>query len=1106
MNRFDALASSCEVKGLHFLEASAGTGKTFAIEHLVTRLIMEDENPLCLEEILITTFTNAATRELKSRIRATLEEAKLILSHQKEPTFAYLEAILQDEDKAKIALYRIEEALFSFERAQIFTLHGFCHRTLSEFAFHAKTSFSLSDPKEEDYKQELLIKIKDFLRSGITLSPRQLAIVMKENGHDVDKLSSSLFSLIEKERKISRTFSFLELHSSFQKNLSLQKESKSSLFVEDFLQLGPCYKKLKIDEKIKEVKLLGDILEKKTCSEQEFDELLKEKEFFLETMDSSHLKQRAKIPTHLHYPGFFEELRSALLPKIVEAKDPLKLFLLLAKQCQESLGPINEEKISFDALLKKMQEALKDPDFVAKVRGKYKASIVDEFQDTDPVQWSIFSTLFLHEGVKALYLVGDPKQSIYAFRNANLYTYLEAKLRLGKSAEAYLDTNYRSEPKLVEALNTLFSFPKQGGWLELPSLKSEINYRKVLASPFKKDEAIPDDRGSVHCFVVEESRGREKKWPSDALQEDYLFPFIAKEIWNLKKKADISFSKIAVLTKDRYQGEKLFAFLKEAGIPSKVKQSVPLVTTLAFSSLLDLIDAALHIGDLSKAKKLFAGPFFGLDHLLLRRKEEDALFQEGLSFLCELQKVHESKGFMAFFNAFLHKSFGRKTILENLVSKDDLNLYLDLKSLSSLIVEEEAKNFQWSLQEVFFFLKDVAKKDQDSITTYREEEGDKVEIMTTHASKGLEFDIVFALGIAYRHKSSDEWVVVREEEGERIALVKEEAELADAALKEIDAEKQRLLYVALTRARKRVYIPYAIDLKGSEVDLGEASPIELFCHKMGASGKEIYSLFDTLSKSCSFTYSLLQKGSRSFDVQDKESQELVFSPLKNISFKSEWVFSFSSLKNDAKDTDIKTPLEIGPDVLPIGADTGNTLHRILERYIKGCKLLDVLVCEELKGGPLAGWEEVVINMVEHALQLPLPFKLSDIPKQDLRQEMEFLLPFRGSFLKGFIDLVFLYQDKYYLLDWKSNYLGPNRDDYSDDALKRAMVENEYYVQAAIYALALERYVKLFDKRPWEECFGGAIYLFLRGEAAHCFMPDFKLLDKISNLEEKTWEE
>src|SRR5262249_36255200 len=154
-------------------------------------------------------------------------------------------------------------------------------------------------------------------------------------------------------------------------------------------------------------------------------------------------KVRAKDPSApLHYPGLVDRLRQSALPLIEQAKDPAVLLLRLGRDLKEKARMHLEsiEKFSPDELLGKMQQAAQLPLFAQRVRQRYRAAIIDEFQDTDPIQWDIFQKLFVSQ-MESICLVGDPKQSIYAFRNADVYTYLEAARAMGKSSKRHLGTN-----------------------------------------------------------------------------------------------------------------------------------------------------------------------------------------------------------------------------------------------------------------------------------------------------------------------------------------------------------------------------------------------------------------------------------------------------------------------------------------------------------------------------------------------------------------------------------------------------------------------------------------------------------------------------------------
>ncbi len=136
--QFNCLNRNTPITGNHFLEASAGTGKTFAIEHIVARLLLEKET-FSIQNILVVTFTKAAVRDLRLRIRNNLEVVFRFLREENETPFDYLIPFLEKEKRNK-ALVKIEEALFFFDQNQIFTIHAFCYRMLQEGFLEAKIS------------------------------------------------------------------------------------------------------------------------------------------------------------------------------------------------------------------------------------------------------------------------------------------------------------------------------------------------------------------------------------------------------------------------------------------------------------------------------------------------------------------------------------------------------------------------------------------------------------------------------------------------------------------------------------------------------------------------------------------------------------------------------------------------------------------------------------------------------------------------------------------------------------------------------------------------------------------------------------------------------
>ena len=1176
---FDVLSRHLNVFEPHFLEASAGTGKTFAIEHLVTRMLIESDPPFSIEQILVVTFTRAATRELKWRIRRNLFQTKEGLLG-KSPPFDYLKALVeQGEDALKVAIERIDSALICFDSAQIFTLHGFCHRLLSEFAFEAEVGMQLSDPDEKEYLPVLEKMIKEHLKEDLcsaSYSPMQIKTVLKKKQSDPRKLIASLAELVGSGKEIAESPSHTELLGFFLKEINDLPSINKELFKADLSLLIPHYKLMTAKEIPAQVDAFAEILFSKKCSQKQFDQFCN-KEFFLNKMNDGNKKVRAKFPepSALHYPFLTEQLRTRLLPLLESAADPSRIFLRLAKDLQAKSQTILEQtqRFSPDTLLLKVKEALQKPRFVQCVQKKFRAAIIDEFQDTDPIQWEIFDRLFLSK-LEAVCLVGDPKQSIYAFRNADLHIYLEAAKAMGPYARKYLDTNFRSTPPLVDALNLLFS-RAQKGWMDLPGQKEPLEVPPVKAGA---GLILNSDEPPITFFLAMDKKGRSKKFPTAEMMEHKVLPFLASEIFKLHTEKEIPYHEIAVLIKDRFQGREVIDYLKACNIPAKAKREGSVMETVAYFALKEILAAVCAPSDKSRVKAALGGP-------LIAWAEEQL---EG-SFLLEakakMQSLHRTlfeEGFGPFFESFLSTVWGSKPLLQELFLRGDVQHYLNLRKLAEVLIEEEIARGLKGEEFLLFLEEMVHDADESRLKIPSGEEKGSVTVMTIHMSKGLEFEAVFALGLASRHKPGGE-IKIKEEGRSVITPLNLSDPASLRAIEELDAEKMRQLYVALTRAKRHLYIPLMIEEEQKEIEFGEASPSELFFSKLSESGqctdaevveercknpqiplfgtqpkvdlKNVLPVLDSLSPLICYRIledapkTQLEKEQRQiypfhlnrtqenriksshFSIQRAglmlnstltppfESKSEAFNrfacgydsggrgideiarPISlPLNFHDEKVLSFSSLAKKEHAAEIVRPLEgalLFPHTLPLGAETGHLLHLLLEKVFKRRlhhpldeSRLSELIDEELLFSPLEKWKAFFLSWIVDLLKRPLAsFSLSDVPAEQMQQEVEFLFPLEEGKMKGFADLLFEMEGKYYILDWKSNYLGPTDSDYTQERIAQAMEQNQYSLQASIYAEALRRYVKLFDNRPFSEVFGGAIYYFIRGKAVYHFFPE-----------------
>ena len=631
---FDVLDSKTPIDRNLVIEASAGTGKTFSIQHLVIRNLLRGVK---LSEILVVTFTKASTKELKDRI---LDQLREIVEGNFPPYFP--------EGEKKCA----ENAMREFDASEIDTIHAFAKRMLSIYAFEANLYI---EQMEEDgsIDQEKQLAVRDFFRTDLEglsygLSQKKILLSME---------------LKVPEKSFGPFYTFAELFDQFQQ----------IPFPE-----GP------LDEYGEEL-----VRAIQNPSLETFDQLL---------LNPPEIKKK-KIPYWLEKVQ--QIIDYALSKEILKARFWHDISPLLRERT------LANGKLGFDEMLLGMQEALQSPAFIQAVQKRYKAVLIDEFQDTDPVQWDIFSQLFLKGWPGVLYLVGDPKQSIYGFRNADIYTYLRACEEMGEQAKVALDTNFRSHPSLVDSLNRFFEGEQ---FIPLPKLGAYLPYHPVRAG--RKDS--PD--GERLEFV-----------------EGTSFEEVLNDMAALIQQKKCQ--GCAVLIKDKNQGREVSECFKKYNIPHFFLKRPEWTEHPAVYHMKLFIKALKNPSDLHRLKSFLASPLGGYS----AKQLENAPFSEWINRLNGVQNL----GLYGAFRRLIGPSIADYPIYIRLVemaeNKEDVETFLDRLYLG-------------------------IEKEEDQLFNPKEHQGAGVAICTIHLSKGLEFDHVFALGLsAAQRKTEDaeveaEWI------------------------------------------------------------------------------------------------------------------------------------------------------------------------------------------------------------------------------------------------------------------------------------------------------------------------------------------------------------
>jgi exodeoxyribonuclease V beta subunit len=1104
MPSFDVLDPLHDVMQPHFLEASAGTGKTFSIEHIVARLFLEPKAGLDPSNILIVTFTRASTRDLRVRIRENITAILQILKEKKQTPFRYLTTFLEEEKLRIASIKRLENILATYDEMEIHTIHGFCSKMLSEYPFEAKIGFS-SDYSNHGSKSALYKEvILDVFRVVIdenSFHPAQIDKLLAVYHYDVDKIATQLSKLIQQEILIEPPKTFIEVLREFEDQVQeVASYYAFSSFEEEFRKVAPYFKGLASVKKeihphfLSQINIFEELFTQMISSKDCLGKLLQQEECFFEKLNEESFKKNAKVEfSFLNQETkilTFSRKLTALVSKVLHSS---KILLHVAFLCKQALDKTACDKglVSPDYFLMMMQKKLEETAFLEKVKSRYKAALIDEFQDTDPLQFSIFEKLFIEKQDNfPLYLVGDPKQSIYAFRNADLPTYLRAKQLFKQEQRFTLDTNYRSEPQLIEALNTLFSLSSK--WL---CDEGSLLYDKVSYSPFAKNTNWSDGKKALHFVLAESENARSFSLALKEAEEKTFFPFIAQEINSLIEQG-FFYEDIAILVRDRFQGDRLERFLKLQNIPYVATAKVALQESRSFS-FFKLLLQILGKKDLGLIKQLFAHPLMGFSHEELKIKESHPSFIFGLEVLKKLISTYESQGFLSFWQVFLQTRFKP---LGNILEKDLLlrgysQEYLDLMQLADLLIEKHQKQFI-SHQELLGLFQEIENADPEEdpkVCRKTQCDSSAVIIMTIHKSKGLEFKCVFALGTCVRGKDRIEIIKSKRQHETLLQVFEAENPEHQKVVYQDNLEKMRHLYVAFTRAKQRLYIPYLFFDDGKEKNL---SSLELFFRK-SFSEQEVFSKslcmhkLDALAQG-SISYSFACQHPSFFHTNKSVDKNIdIKKPLKfPKNFKEVFVESFTSMTTKDFVKDQSKMIKLSEDQMPSSAEVGEIFHKILEKIFerglylhKTFEAISALVTQEIAYSCLESFGNKVLEIIHKILthqflieKERLCFK--NIPYSFVTTEMEFLLQDKEKLFTGNIDLFFKWKEKYFLVDWKTNYLGEDTKDYERSSLEKCMKEHSYDIQASLYIKAVKAFLE--KKGLKKEVFGGMLYVFVRG--------------------------
>jgi len=807
-------------QGHAVIEASAGTGKTFALEHLVLDLMINhDAN---IEEILVVTFTEAATRELRERIRALIRKICEEISNDKPDPVGGDYWVIDE-----ITRRRLRDALFRFDGAAISTIHGFCHRVLSEQAFLGGRLFK---QEHADGAEMFGLSFREELRLALAeKSPVSEALrTWTEQGKSMQELEFFLFTCHREGcpqrcpvTPVWNPGEFLKAVNDLPPAEEL-KTAGSGLFNDQ--RTTKTYEN-HIDSlfetacKIKEITNL-----------QEAIYLFKDWAVYKRSLGGKRDMQIENLRRVADLPGAPDILQdlSVKLDQIDLQAAPAESFfvyeLLPRVQARLSARKRLLGLMDFDDMLLGVQEALSlegSGVLLEALRQRWKYALVDEFQDTDQVQWDIFRRIFV-EGTNRhrLFIIGDPKQAIYGFRGADVHTYEVAKKHLTEKYGASLVAltyNFRSTEPLIGAVNEILKAEDSSGKEFFEGLNRYDHPVKCGDESCTAEEA-GKKAAPVHILHL---HGEDKELRAASVKRGTAC-FIAEEILRLiskegclvtaaknKEPAPIKLSDIYILTRTGREGQLIGQVLRSYGVSHAFYKQDGLFQTDEAGDVYRLLCAIDSPTEPGARMAAWLTPFFGVPLADLEAWQNSGDSHPLAGLLLEWKRLADDHSWARLFDQILT---GSGLVRRLVFSQDERSLtnYLHLFEL----LQAEAHSRPVTLAELARDLKariDGRKTAEGREGNVQRLETDReaVQILTMHKAKGLEAEVIFIAGGFSDYRAKGLKTSIYHRGNERCLHIGRATGKIDQAIRqEITEENKRLMYVSLTRAKSRLYLPY----------------------------------------------------------------------------------------------------------------------------------------------------------------------------------------------------------------------------------------------------------------------------------------------------------
>ena len=868
-----------------FIEASAGTGKTYTIQQIVAKLVSEG----CpLKKILIVTYTEKAAGELKDRIRKKMEE------------------VLDKEGTDRSTAEKFERALRGIDNAAIFTIHSFCQKALKEFAYEAGRPFDLAMVDDKSVKTMISAWARDKWPND------ELYRTILQSASAADSLERSL------TEKLSAAINMYKGETADGKENIVIDRAEESMFETAPKNFADLLSNRLIADNLKILERHRDLGFTKTggTTVKDFIDALKEWEDGATLFNGKIFKASKTLES---WPA--EAYNAFLFFK--EFKDDLKAISsdIFRVQIQEFLysqiKPLFEEwqkyksdnkKQSFNDMILSVHSAVLNrgangeaSELCKRLREQYRYAIIDEFQDTNQLQWDIFKEIFLEAKDHSIFVVGDPKQSIYSFQGADVNVYLKATKEINNGQD--LKSNFRSTNSIIEACNRLFACKDFFGEgmtfnpsyapgedpdgdlgnkkLQKPNAKfyNENSGNWEESAPFWISENSVTSNNFAQtcvekiiecCTYIDSKEGKRTK-----LQVFNKNPKNSEDIYR-----NVTFRDFAVLARTRSEMEDIEESMKHAGVPYTRYKDDNLFYGRECAEWISLFKA-IDANDFSAWNRRILNEalitdFFAVDLGDVESEFFDDPFSKQRQMICHWKELANQRRF-----AEMQESiYGESEVEKRLSDLSKLQEFTKLRQIGNYAINY-LYNHSCTLDDLIRHLQDLASltgdaDDQDGNLVAKGTDFDAVQVMTIHASKGLEFPVVIsAAGFKQLNKSTSGPYLYHAGDTIRLGYG---AAAKEARQAEELQEWARLFYVDFTRASSILMLPRYSNWFDSDGFLKEdfrflAASLKKFC-----ADKDNANLFTVMPTAKEWDY-FIEK-----DLKSKV-QKKILAPAKELSEK-----------------------------------------------------------------------------------------------------------------------------------------------------------------------------------------------------------------------------